>query len=212
MSEKPLSQAKLAAALGMSPANVVKLKKLGMPVDSLATAQAWREAKQNIAARNKLPAQTAQALAAAPAAPVSPVFHAATAQAAAPARHRSPPPPEMFPPMHDPGDDAPFGHEEEYDLARTRQKIAEADIKEMDAARMRGQQIRVDAIERVLVPAISTLRQGMLALSARMAPVLAAENDAFVIKTTLDAEVHAALSALATLPGRIGQIGESAAE
>jgi hypothetical protein len=52
----------------------------------------------------------------------------------------------------------------------------------------------------------------MLALSARMAPVLAAETDAFAIKTSLDAEIHAALSALASLPGRIGQIGEGAAE
>jgi len=114
--------------------------------------------------------------------------------------------------MQDPAEDDPFGLEEEYDRARTRQKVAEANLKEMEEARVRGQQIKVEAIERVLVPAISTLRQGMLALSARMAPVLAAETDAFVIKTSLDAEIHAALSALASLPGRIGQIGEGAAE
>ena len=194
-----LSQAKLAAALGMSPANVVKLKHQGMPVDSLEAAQAWREAKQNIAARNKLPESTAQALLSVL---PEPVQH----------RHHSAPPFAAFPPMQDPAEDDPFGLEEEYDRARTRQKVAEANLKEMEEARVRGQQIKVEAIERVLVPAISTLRQGMLALSARMAPVLAAETDAFVIKTSLDAEIHAALSALASLPGRIGQIGEGAAE
>ena len=203
------SQAALAKALGMSPANIVKLKAKGMPVDSLEAAQAWRESKQNIAARIKLPDATAQALfnLVPPAPPV------VAAPAPAPQqRHRAAPPPDAFPPPQDPAEDDPFGLEEEYDRARTRQKVAEANLKEMEEARVRGQQIKVDSIERVLVPAISTLRQGLLALSARMAPVLAAETDAFTIKTSLDTEIHAALSALASLPGRIGQIGEGAAE
>ncbi|MBK7121293.1 MAG: hypothetical protein IPH64_21505 [Comamonadaceae bacterium] len=45
------TQKALAAALDMSQANVTKLKKQGMPVDSVEAAQAWREARQNIAAR-----------------------------------------------------------------------------------------------------------------------------------------------------------------
>ena len=39
----------------MSGANVTKLKKAGMPVDSLEAAQAWRLKHQNVAARKALP-------------------------------------------------------------------------------------------------------------------------------------------------------------
>lgn len=45
------SQTELAEALGMSKANVTKLKQQGMPVHSLAAAREWRARRQNIAAR-----------------------------------------------------------------------------------------------------------------------------------------------------------------
>lgn len=41
----------------MSSANVVKLKKQGMPVDSVDAARAWRERQQSIAKRKPEPAQ-----------------------------------------------------------------------------------------------------------------------------------------------------------
>lgn len=45
-----LSQRALATALGLSPAMVTKLKKAGMPVDSVAAAQWWRSAHQRLRA------------------------------------------------------------------------------------------------------------------------------------------------------------------
>lgn len=40
----PLTQAALARALGLSPAVVSRLRRRGMPVDSVEAAQAWRAA------------------------------------------------------------------------------------------------------------------------------------------------------------------------
>jgi phage terminase Nu1 subunit (DNA packaging protein) len=53
-----MNQSELAEALGMSRQVVSRLKQQGMPVDSLAAAQAWREARQNVAQRKPLPALT----------------------------------------------------------------------------------------------------------------------------------------------------------
>lgn len=50
-----LSQAAIGRALGLSPAAMTKLKRQGMPVDSVEAAQAWREARQNVAARKPVP-------------------------------------------------------------------------------------------------------------------------------------------------------------
>jgi len=50
-----LSQAAIGRAMDLSPAAVTKLKKQGMPVDSVESAMAWRQARQNIAQRKPLP-------------------------------------------------------------------------------------------------------------------------------------------------------------
>ena len=52
---KPLSQATIGRALGLSQASITKLKGQGMPVDSVESARAWRRARQNIAARKAEP-------------------------------------------------------------------------------------------------------------------------------------------------------------
>ena len=64
-----LSQAAIGRALDLSPAAMTKLKKQGMPVDSVESALRWRTERQNIAQRKPLP----DALRAAPAAPPPPV-------------------------------------------------------------------------------------------------------------------------------------------
>lgn len=50
---KPPSQAAVGRALGLSPPAMTKLKKLGMPVDSVEAARAWRSANLNVAATGK---------------------------------------------------------------------------------------------------------------------------------------------------------------
>lgn len=55
-----ISQTTLANILGMTRQNVSKLKKQGMPVDSVESAQAWRMTRQNIAARKPNPQPAAK--------------------------------------------------------------------------------------------------------------------------------------------------------
>lgn len=43
------TQADIGRALGISPANMTKLKKQGMPVDSIKAARAWRNKHQSVA-------------------------------------------------------------------------------------------------------------------------------------------------------------------
>ena len=50
-----VSQAFIARSLGLSGAAITKLKKQGMPVDSVEAALAWREQRLNIAARKPTP-------------------------------------------------------------------------------------------------------------------------------------------------------------
>jgi transcriptional regulator with XRE-family HTH domain len=49
------TQSEIARALGLSRQAVSRNKQQGMPVDSVDAAQAWREGRQNVAARKPLP-------------------------------------------------------------------------------------------------------------------------------------------------------------
>ena len=172
-SEKAMSQAAIGRALGLSPAAITKLKGQGMPVDSVAAAQAWREARQNVAQRKPAPVVVPDP------APVRrvefnglPVFGGAA------------------PPL-----DFPVG--EDRDEARTRREIAEANMAEMDEARLRRELIRVAAVQSQLSTDYATTRDAMLQIPARMAPLLAAEKDPAAVQTLLHAEIHQALMTLA---------------
>lgn len=166
-SGKP-SQAAIGRALGLSPAAMTKLKGQGMPVDSVEAAQAWREARQNLAARKALP----------PAAP--PVPPAA----------QLPYTPPTFPPLSEPPD-------EDRDAARTRREISEANMARMAELKMAHELIRVDAVQRQLSTDYATTRDALLQIPARLAPLVAAETNAATIQSLLHAEIHQALTNLA---------------
>ena len=68
-SNKPPSQNAIGRALGLSSGNMAKLRKQGCPMDSIEAAQAWRVARQNVAARKPAPATVAPA----PRLPVAPL-------------------------------------------------------------------------------------------------------------------------------------------
>ena len=70
-----MSQAALGRSLDLSPPAITKLKKLGMPVDSVEGAQAWRRARQNIAQRKPAPSAAPAAPPAQPDAPVDGETH-----------------------------------------------------------------------------------------------------------------------------------------
>jgi len=170
------TQKSLAEALGMSQANVTKLKKQGMPVDSVASAQGWRESRQNVAARKPAPAGIA-ALGAAP----SPIT------APAPQQFDSSRMPE-YKEMPD----------EDHQMARTRREIAEANLAEMREAEERGKLIRVDAVRAAWAAKITGARDALLQIPSRIAPVLAAESDLVAITALLEAELRQALGDLST--------------
>lgn len=169
--------------MGLSSAGMVKLKKQGMPVDSVESAQAWREARQNVAQRKPVP-KPKPAPAPAPAQRVEvagiPVFGGG---------------PIDLPPIL-----------EDRDEARTRREIAEANIAEMDEAKQRRELILVSAVQAQLSTDYATTRDAMLQIPARMGPVLAAEKDPATVQTLLHAEIHKALMTLAGAAERVPTI------
>jgi hypothetical protein len=172
-SEAPnLSQAELGRRLGLSRAAVTRNKHLGMPVDSVPAAQAWREARQNVAQRKPLP--------------------------------QAPPQPDRSERGRcDPAADLPDEHR---DAARTRREIADANIAEMEEARMRRELIRVSAVQSQLAVDFATTRDALLQIPARMGPLLAAEGDPAQVQNLLHAEIHQALVDLAGCADRVDKI------
>lgn len=167
------TQKELAAALDMSQANVTKLKKQGMPVDSVAAAQAWREARQNVAARKPAP----PGLTFAPSIDSTPI---------------QPPPPfdaARMPEYRDLPD-------EDHQMARTRREIAEANLAEIREAEERGKLIQVSAVRATWAARIASTRDALLQIPSRIAPVLAAETNLATVTHLLEDELRQALAEL----------------
>lgn len=187
-SVKAPSQAAIGRALGLSPAAVTKLKGQGMPVDSVASAQAWREARQNVAQRKPAPAVAQSRAEVPPRIEVrgQPVFGGADTFAG------------EFPDVSGLGEDR--------DEARTRREIAEANIAEMAEAKLRRELIRVSSVQAQLSTDYATTRDAMLQIPARMAPLLAAEQDPAKVQNLLHAEIHQALVQLAGASDQVPNI------
>jgi hypothetical protein len=189
----PLSQAAIGRILGLSPASMTKLKLQGMPVTSVEAARAWREARQNIAARK--PEQK-------PAAPSVGNPHGLTSLP-------RPASDEVIRANEIKFDGAEMA--EAHDEARTRREIAEANIAEMKEGELRGDLIRVSAVKATLSTVFATTRDALLQLPSRLAPLVAADSDPSSVQNTLHSEIHMALQHLAGASDRVGQ-SESAAE
>lgn len=76
---------------------------------------------------------------------------------------------------------------------------ARADIAEMEAERISGNQIEVDAVERTWVAAASRFRQKMLSIAYKAAPIVAVETDIDTIHDKLESMIHEGLGELANL-------------
>jgi phage terminase Nu1 subunit (DNA packaging protein) len=184
---KPLSQAAIGRALGLAPATMTKLKGQGMPVDSVESARAWREARQNIAARKPEP----QARVVNPGNPLG--------LTSLP----RPPSPEIIRANEVKFDGGEM--DEAHDEARTRREIAEANMAEMKEGELRGDLIRVSAVKATLAVVFATTRDALLQIPARLAPLLAADTDPASVQNMLHAEIHQALQQLAGASERVGQ-------
>lgn len=191
-----VSQAALARALDISAPMVTKLKKQGMPVESVEAARAWREKNLNIAQRKDVMTRAEGATA------TPPAFEPITVNGLRVFGENRPPAPPPAP--------ADFGDDDEtledFKAAKTRLTVAEANLKELAEARERRELIRVDAVKRQLATEYSTLREALMQIPARMAPLLAAEGDAAAIQTMLEVEVHQALVKLAGASDQVESI------
>lgn len=173
LSGKALSQAAIGRALGLAPATMTKLKGQGMPVDSVASARAWREARQNIAARKPEPVTSTQA---------------ASSQALGHSGLR----PEIVGALQEMvrakevkfnGEELDEAHAE----ARTRREIAEANMAEIKEAELSRRYVEKTAVDRAVYEAARGLRDGMTNCSRRLAAEVAtlatpAECEAVIAK------------------------------
>jgi hypothetical protein len=152
--------------MNLSPAAMTKLKKQGMPVHSLDAALAWRRERQNIAQRKPIPA----------AAP-TPVADAPPLNAGA------------MPSTNSRSDDR-----SQFEEARTRRELAEAQLAELKLRELRGDLIRRDVVDRVVAERAQRTREAVMQIKGRLAPLLAAESNAVKVASLLDGELRAALA------------------
>ena len=85
-----------------------------------------------------------------------------------------------------------------FDEARTRREVADANLSELKEAELRGLVIRADAMRSAWSSKVASMRDALLQIPNRLAPVLAAETDVFIVTTKLEAELRQALSELST--------------
>lgn len=88
------------------------------------------------------------------------------------------------------GDSPP---DDSYWASRARREKAEASMAELKERELTGDLIRVDAVRAALAAKISSARDALLQLSARLAPVLAAESDMVKVGQILDSEINMTL-------------------
>jgi transcriptional regulator with XRE-family HTH domain len=86
--------------------------------------------------------------------------------------------------------------DEDFQMARTRREIAEANLAEMREAELEGKLIRVDAIRAAWAKRVSSARDSLMQIPHRLAPVLAAESDIERVSRALDEELRQALNDL----------------
>ena len=83
-----------------------------------------------------------------------------------------------------------------YDEARTRKINAEAEIAEMELAKIRLQLCPTEDVVKAWTDVLNACRAKFLALPTKVAPLLAQEDDAAVVKDMLEAQIYEVLTEL----------------
>lgn len=91
---------------------------------------------------------------------------------------------------------APAPAAPDYNFDRARRERADADLKEMELQERLGQLVRADAVREALASQLGQVRESLLQMPARLAPMLAAEPDQARMQTLLDGELRAVLAKL----------------
>jgi len=77
---------------------------------------------------------------------------------------------------------------------------ARADIAEMEAERLAGNQVECSKIEAIWTDAAARFRQRTLSIAHKAAPLVATENDIAACHAILESQIFEALSELSTIP------------
>lgn len=83
-----------------------------------------------------------------------------------------------------------------YMQSRSKQAAADARKAEIELAELEGLLVRIDQVRAELAARLAPVREGLLQIPARLAPLLAAQSDAARIQTLLEAEIHQVLAPL----------------
>ena len=182
---KPLSQAAIGRVLGLAPSTMTKHKAAGMPMDSVESARAWHKAHTNIAQRkpaSRIAEQTSQ-----PSATPGAAQRMAYADS------------DAFPPMIRANEVRHDGYAlgEGFDEARTREKIATANLAEIEEAALRGTYLVKAEFERHLFNAGRMLRDTLTNCARRIGAEVSGLATAEECEAVIDREHRAALASFA---------------
>ena len=172
---KQLSQAAIGRALGLAPSTMTKHKAAGMPMDSVESARAWHKSHTNIAQR-----KPASRLAAQVQDTPKPEYIRVKSQAIQPT-------PRVNEVRYE-------ALTEDFDTARTREKIATANLAEIEEAALRGTYLVKADFERHLFNAGRMLRDTLTNCARRIGAEVSGLNTAEECEAVIDREHRAALS------------------
>ena len=183
-----MSQAAIGRVLGLAPSTMTKHKAAGMPMDSVESARAWHKAHTNIAQRKPASRLADQAHASATSIAGNPVSAPRLdyARVGADDFHA------MIRANEVRSDGSPLG--EGFDSARTREKIAAADLAEMQADLLRGQYLVKEDFRRYLFNAGRMLRDTLTNCARRVSAEVAGLNSAEECEVVIAREHRAALA------------------
>ena len=193
---KPLSQAAIGRVLGLAPSTMTKHKAAGMPMDSVESARAWHKAHTNIAQRKPAARMAAQALAnevPAPGAMGGPDDSARSHYGRVGGDDFR----AMIRASEVKFDGSPLG--EDFDAARTREKIATANLAEIEEAALRGTYLVKADFERYLFNAGRMLRDALTNCARRIGAEVSGLTTAEACEAVIDREHRAALASFAQI-------------
>lgn len=88
-----------------------------------------------------------------------------------------------------------------YQKSRARQAEADARTAEIKLAELEGSLVRIDQVKAQLAAMLAPVREGLLQIPARLAPLLAPQSDPGRIQTLLEIEIHKVLAPLSKATG-----------
>jgi phage terminase Nu1 subunit (DNA packaging protein) len=206
-----MNRKELAVKLGISASMVTRLARRGMPTDSVDRAQRWRKRHLEPGRMKGARVDTLAATGDVPVAPGAPTEEGELRPAiqleisdrpdgaSAPAIASSGDGGEQ--PVPDAG----------YQLSRARQAAADARTAELKLAELEGSLVRVDHVRAELAARLAPVREALLQIPARLAPLLAPQSDPGRIQTVLEIEIHQVLAPLSKASGLHATEGTGAA-